>query len=66
MTNTDTFELIDRYNQLAQKYLKLVPVLADHLENYGRLRQELQLLTVELKKRGVVLKEEENEAPDKT
>ena len=60
----DTLELIDRYSTLIKKYIELSSILAEKLESFGRLRNELQLLTVELKSRNVNLdKVEEGHAP---
>ena len=59
----DTLELVDRYRKLVKEYVILAPELAKSLERFGRLRNELQLLTIELKNRGVDLEKVEQENP---
>lgn len=51
--NVDILELLDRYNLLLKEYVELSIELSGKLEKFGRIRNELQILTVEFKKRGV-------------
>lgn len=51
--DTDTLELLDRFDFLVQKYVPLAAQLAPLLQKFGKYRQELQQIAVELQKRGV-------------
>ena len=55
--NTDSLELKDRYETLIQKYIEIIPALTKQLEEFGRLRNELQLISVELVKRNISLED---------
>ena len=46
-----TEEILDRYYFLLKKYTDLSLELAKKLEDFGRIRQELQFIVVELTKR---------------
>jgi hypothetical protein len=52
LEDTDILELVDRYNWLVQKYAPLALELAPKLEEFGRYKQELQMLTTEFARRG--------------
>jgi hypothetical protein len=49
----DTQELLARYGDLMEKYVKLAKELAPKLEKFGKYRQELQGITVELLNRNI-------------
>jgi hypothetical protein len=55
--DTSDLELKDRYYVLMKKYTALAPELARKLEEFGRLRKELQLIVVELKERKIEFEE---------
>ena len=48
----DLLELVDRYNYLAEQYVKLVIDLTPKLDKFGKFRQELQVLSAEFAERG--------------
>lgn len=48
----DTLELKDRLDTLIDEYSQLSLDIAKKLERFGKVRAELQLIVVELKKRG--------------
>ena len=52
--NVDTSELLERYGDLMSKYVKIAKELAPRLESFGKLRQELQAITLELASRNAV------------
>ena len=52
--NSDTSDLLFRYNDLVSKYVELSIDISQKLEKFGKYRKELQILTVELVKRDVV------------
>lgn len=54
-TSSSDLELLCRYEALAQKYLEMFKPLAKQLEEFGRVRNELQHLTVELKERKITI-----------
>lgn len=56
----ETAELQDRYQQLTEKYINVLPELIKHLENFGKLRNELQLLHTELSNRNSLPVEEKD------
>lgn len=43
-------ELEERYEKLIKEYADTAKKVADELERFGRLRNELEVLTVKLKK----------------
>jgi hypothetical protein len=51
--SVDTADLLNRYNSLIEKYVKIAKEIAPQLEKFGKYRQELQEITVELINRGV-------------
>ena len=53
----ESAELTDRYRFLVVEYKKLSIDLAKHLENYGRVRKELQILLEEFSKRNINIEE---------
>jgi len=59
LEGVDILELIDRYNYLLKEYIELAPKLAKSLENFGKMRQEIQLITVEIKNRGTNVEDSE-------
>lgn len=61
LENANTNDLLLRYEQLVGKYVELTVELSTKLEKFGKYRNELQLLTVELAKRGVVTNSEKYE-----
>ncbi len=52
LDNSDTLELQDRFNYLLEQYSVIAFELVPKLEKFGKIRSELQLLLVELQKRG--------------
>lgn len=50
---SETEELIDRFKVLVIDYQKLSIELAKNLEKYGKIRQELIILSEELNKRKI-------------
>jgi hypothetical protein len=56
----DTSEMIGRYTSLVEKYVALATELAPKLEKFGKFREELQHITMELVARGVELKDPES------
>lgn len=55
LTNVETEELSDRYATLILEYKQAIDILVPALEKFGRIRNELQIITVELSKRNVDL-----------
>lgn len=53
LKETDTLELLDRFDYLVRRYVPLAAELAPKIEKFGKYRKELQLIVVELKERGV-------------
>ena len=53
LETSETAELIDRFKFLATDYQKLSVELAKNLEKYGKIRQELTILSEELNKRKI-------------
>jgi hypothetical protein len=51
--SVDTADLLNRYNSLIEKYVKIAKEIAPQLEKFGKYRQELQEITVEFINRGV-------------
>lgn len=51
MDGASDLELQDRYQTIFAQYIELATSLSKMLEAYGRTRNELQLLVVELQKR---------------
>ncbi len=58
--NVDTVDLLDRYRDLIEKYVKIAQELAPKLEKFGKYRQELQLITTEFVSRGVATQDPES------
>lgn len=56
---TDTLELLDRFDYLAQKYIPLAAELAPKIEKFGKYKRELEFIVVELQIRGVQPKDNE-------
>jgi hypothetical protein len=52
MTEVPIEELLYRYEKVLPKYVELAKELADKLEQFGKYKEELQLITVEFDKRG--------------
>jgi hypothetical protein len=55
LENSNTDDLLQRCEQIIGKYVELTLELSAKLEKFGKYRNELQLLTVELTKRGVIV-----------
>ena len=55
----DDAELMDVYHQGLKKYVDISPRLASMLEEFGRLKNELQVLIVEISKRNIKLDTDE-------
>jgi hypothetical protein len=53
LSSSDTLELQERCEHLIKEYTKIANELAPLLEKFGRTRKELQIIMVELQKRGV-------------
>ena len=51
LSGVDTLELIDRVNFLSKEYSQVSVELAKKLDEYGKLKKELQLILVELEGR---------------
>lgn len=60
LKDTDTLELLDRFDYLVRKYVPLAAELAPKIEKFGKYRRELQLIVVELQERGVQPKDHED------
>jgi len=60
LQNTDTLELVDRYNNLIKKYVELSIELAPKIEKFGKYRNELQILSMEFVRRGFKVDEPES------
>lgn len=58
--NVDTVDLLDRYKDLIEKYVKIAQELAPKLEKFGKYRQELQQITVEFISRGITTQDPES------
>jgi hypothetical protein len=54
----DDMELVGRYHQVFKKYVDISPKLASMLEEFGRTKNELQILIVEIKKRNINLSDD--------
>jgi hypothetical protein len=52
LTNINLEDLVDRYNSLIDKYVPLAIEIAPLMEKFGKYRQELQIISAELVKRG--------------
>lgn len=57
LAEAETSELVDRYKALILDYQKLTVELASHLERYGKVRKELQILIDEFGKRKLNVEE---------
>jgi len=53
LEESDTLELLDRFDNLVRKYVPLAAELAPKIEKFGKLRKELQAIVSELVQRGV-------------
>jgi len=60
LKDTDTLELLDRFDYLVQRYVPLAAEIAPKIEKFGKYRRELQLIVVELQDRGVEPKDHED------
>lgn len=56
----ETSEMFARYATLVEKYVALATELAPKIERFGKFREELQQITMELVARGVEIKDPEN------
>ncbi|MBI2449262.1 hypothetical protein HYV49_03110 [Candidatus Pacearchaeota archaeon] len=63
--SADTSELIDRYRTLIVHYSDTAPKLASILEEFGRLKKELQLIVDEFVKRKVSIEDIDKEIASK-
>lgn len=52
-------ELTGRYETLIAQYAGMAPEVVQVLERFGKLRKELQMLSVEMDKRGLIKMEPE-------
>lgn len=52
LNETDLTELVERYNYLIKQYVPLAAEIAPKLDKFGKLRQELQVISSEFVKRG--------------
>ena len=52
LENEDIDNLVVRYNQLIDKYIPLTVELATKLEKFGKIKQELQIISAEFVRRG--------------
>lgn len=57
LEGAETSELIDRYKVLIIDYQQLSIELAKHLEKYGKVRKELEILVNEFKERKINIEE---------
>ena len=57
---TSIYELKSRWDSLSEQYVQLAKQLVPLLDQFGKHREELQLLSVEIEKRGY-----EPDSPDK-
>ena len=57
ISDIDTYELLDRFNQLIKKYVPLANELAIKVERFGKYRKELQSIVAELKTRDEIPQE---------
>lgn len=53
INSADTLELLARFDYVAEKYVPLAAELAPKIEQFGRYREELQKILVELVNRNV-------------
>ncbi len=60
LKDTDTLELLDRFDYLVQRYVPLAAEIAPKIEKFGKYRRELQHIVVELQDRGVQPKDHED------
>ena len=60
LSDTETIDLLDRFDYISRKYVPLAAELAPKIEKFGKYRRELQSIVVELKKRGVEPKDSED------
>lgn len=58
--SVDTVDLLDRYRDLIERYVKIAQELAPKLEKFGKYRQELQQITVEFVNRGISAQDPES------
>jgi hypothetical protein len=54
LDDTPLMELKDRYVYLVQKYLQIAPELIKKIEEFGRIKKELEFITAEFIKRNAV------------
>lgn len=55
----DDIELMERYHQVFRRYVDISPRLAAMLEDFGRTKNELQILIVEISKRNIKLEDDD-------
>ena len=60
LAHADVLELLERYEFLLHKYVPLAAELAPKLEQFGKYKKELQILSTELASRGVTPDEPES------
>lgn len=60
LESIDVLELVERYNYLIQVYVPLAAEIAPKLEKFGKIRQELQIISAEFVKRGYKVDESES------
>jgi len=53
LNNSETIDLLDRFDYVAKKYVPLAAEIAPKLEQFGKYKRELEAIVVELKSRGV-------------
>jgi hypothetical protein len=58
--DVDTSDLLSRYQDLIEKYVKLAQEIAPKLEKFGKFRLELQAITAEFLNRGVIPQDSES------
>ena len=66
LININDLELKDRYENLLKKYLDILSPLIKSLEEFGRIRNELELIVTELKSRGVSYEDIDKKYEQKT
>lgn len=52
--NVELVDLVDRYNYLIKIYIPLAAEIAPKLDKFGKIRQELQVISSEFTRRGYV------------
>lgn len=62
----DSVDLKNRYEILVSKYIDMLPLLTKQLEEFGRVRNELQIIVVELQKRDLSTEDIDKKYESKT